>query len=175
MTSNATTKATRNKKVLSIVGLSLLGLLVGLGFLAFFSARWYIHTYGQMGFNAVLYTITSDLGGVEPELMLAYGLSAVLPTALCTAAVLLLFFFPYKQRLVLHLFKKKLRLFPLRRWLAVILCCLMIPALLLQAAVDVELIAYVEGISQMSTFFQDQYHDPDTTQITFPEQKRNLV
>ena len=33
--------------------------------LCFFSARWFVSIYGRIGFDAVLYTLSSSLGGVS--------------------------------------------------------------------------------------------------------------
>ena len=164
------------RQALGILGLCCLGLLLLVGFLCFFSAKWYVDTYGKMGFDSILYTLTASLGGLEPTLLLSYLLSGALPAVLCTALVLLFLFFPYRQRLVLVLLKKfRLRLFPLRRWLAGLLCLLLTCGLVLKAAVDSELIPYLQSLSRMSVIYQEEYRDPATTRITFPEEKRNLI
>ena len=62
------------------------------GFLSFFLAGWYRDTYGDLGFDSVLYTVFSDLGGVQAGLIQSLLLKAFLPAAACTVlAVGLLF------------------------------------------------------------------------------------
>lgn len=162
--------------VLRIIGCGLLCLLLFMGFLAFFSANWYVNTYGQMGFDSILYTLLADLTGVESDLIATFALESLVPAVLCAVFTGLFLFCPFKQRLVLILFQKvKIRLFPLRRWLSCILCILLALGLMLKAAADTELVGYLEHLSKMSTLYQDAYRDPAATTVTFPETKRNLI
>ena len=54
-------------------------LLLLVSFLVFFAARWYRNTYGNLGFDSILYTVFSDLGGVQSGLILDFGLKGLLP------------------------------------------------------------------------------------------------
>ena len=72
-------------------------LFSALSFLCFFAALWYVSVYGRLGFDSVLYTLTSDLGGVQSGLIVQFLLCAALPAVLCTAAVGFLLFFPWKK------------------------------------------------------------------------------
>lgn len=172
----AKTKTKAGKKSLAVAGISLLCLLLLIGFLAFFSARWYVNTYGQMGFDSILYTLLSDLTGLESDLLADFACQSIFPTVLCTILAAMLLFLPPKKQLTLILFEKiQIRLFPLRKSVACTVSLLLSFGLLLQAAADAELLGYLEQLSQMSTLYQDEYRDPATTSITFPEQKRNLI
>ena len=44
-------------------------LLLFLGGICYFSARWYTYLYGDMGFNSVLVTLLSGVNGVESTIM----------------------------------------------------------------------------------------------------------
>ena len=115
----------------------LLSALVLLSFLAFFSAKWYISTYGQLGFDSILYTLLSDLNGLEPELITSFILKSLIPTLVCSTLISLLCYYPSKKKLMLVLFKKiKLRLFPIKRGRAFILCLPLALLLIAKAAVD---------------------------------------
>lgn len=170
------TPAKASKKGAGIVGIVLLCLLLLIGFLAFFSAKWYIDTYGQMGFDSILYTLLSDLTGVESDLIANFAYKSIIPAALCTVFAGFVLFYPLKQQLVLILFEKiRICLFPLRRSIACIFSLLLSAGLILQAAADTELLGYLRHLSQMSTIYQDEYRDPATTAVAFPEEKRNLI
>ena len=43
------------------------------------------------------------------------------------------------------------------------------------ASVTVDLPGYIYYVSQQSTIYQDEYVDPMKAEITFPEEKRNLI
>ena len=151
-------------------------LSVLVSFVALYSAKWYASVYGQMGFDAILYILTADLKGVDEGLVSSY-LWSVLPKTLgWTALVGILLFVRTKKEIVLTLFQKlRIRLFPagwLLRWLLVLALC---SGLLLSAARISELDKYIQNLRALSTVYEDEYRDPKTTNITFPEKKRNLV
>ena len=56
-----------------------------LGFLCFFSGRWYVTSFGRLGFDSVLYTLTGGLGGVQSGQVSGYLLNGLLPSVLLTA------------------------------------------------------------------------------------------
>ena len=60
----------------------LLCLLILIGYLCFFSGRWYVRVYGRIGFDSVLYTLTASLGGVQKGLISDYLLTGALPALL---------------------------------------------------------------------------------------------
>ena len=53
---------TAKKKKLSFLGIGplqiLAMLLMAVGFLCFFAGRWYLETYGELGFDSILYRKT---------------------------------------------------------------------------------------------------------------------
>ena len=55
------------------------------------------------------------------------------------------------------------------------LSCLLLALSVLFFAVQMDVLAYAERQAEESDFIQDHYVDPATANITFPEQKRNLV
>ena len=52
------TKKKAGKTIAAIVGT----LLIFLGSLAHYSAKWYISTYGDVGFDSILFTLFGGLG-----------------------------------------------------------------------------------------------------------------
>ena len=61
-----------------------LAALLAVACLCFFAALWYRNTYGDLGFDSVLYTVFSDLGGVQSGLILDLALKAFLPAGVLT-------------------------------------------------------------------------------------------
>lgn len=154
----------------------LLSLLILLGFVCFFAAKWYVDVYGRLGFDSILYTLLSNLNGVQPGLIRSYLKGGLCPALLCTALTCFVLFFRAKRRIIMMLFRKlRVRLFPLSHPVSVLVSLVLSFSLILSAAINVELISYLKAISQFSTIYQQEYRDPATTQITFPEEKRNLV
>ena len=127
----------------------------------FFSARWYINTYGDLGFDSILYTVFSDLGGVQSGLILDFCLKAALPAALCTLGGVLVLSQPERSRTHHYL----------TRSVAIVMSLLMIA----DAAFGVGLPKYISGLLNTSRLFEQYYVPPTENTITFPEEKRNLI
>ena len=75
----------------------LLCLLILIGYLCFFSGRWYVRVYGRIGFDSVLYTLTGGLGGMSKELLVSFLTGAILPAVLCCALLCCGLFLPWKR------------------------------------------------------------------------------
>ena len=152
------TKLRRPISILTAVGLTC---LLFVSFLCFFAARWFVTVYGRIGFDSILFTLQSSMDGVQSDLVRSFLLRAALPCAVCTAlscAILLL-----------------LRQLPVRGLVSILGSVVLALGLTVYAAVDVELTDYIWNILNRSELYEDEYVDPDTVRITFPEKKRNLV
>ena len=145
-------------------GIYICGALLLVSFLCFFAARWFLSVYGQIGFDAVLFTLRSSLGGVELELVLSFLFLGMLPALLLGIVTNLLLFG-----------KKRLKFFRFRSGASVVLSLVLSVTLLCSAAIAVELDDHIYDALVESELFENHYVDPDTVEITFPEEKRNLV
>ena len=175
MDRNKTTQNVKtNKSRFGISGV-LYTLLLFVGFLCFFSAKWYVDTYGRIGFDSILFTLFSDLSGVQSDLIERYLIGAALPCVLSTVAVSFLLFFPWRKKLGVLIQGKKIQLFPLSRLLSGILAAVLSLSLIIHAAFNVQLVEHVINLMQESELYEDRYVDPNSVSITFPEQKRNLI
>ena len=143
--------------------------LLFIGSLCFFSGRFYVTTFGRLGFDSVLYTLTSGLGGVQSGQISRYLLLGFLPAVFFTGAVIWLLQRPWGRKQGKYETRSPSR---------VVLCwCSLILSLGMTvfAAFDVELVAYMLHQNADSGIYKAMYADPDTTGITFPEEKRNLI
>lgn len=164
-------KVKPGRSVARVFGIILLSLLMLVAFLGFFAAWWYVRVYGRIGFDSVLFTLTGGLGGVSETLIYDFLLKGALPALLCTLVLCVLLFWEGKPKIVL----RNVQLFPVKRNLAAAIACLLSLALLVHAAFNVELVEYVIHSNQQSELYQDEYRDPKEVNITFPEEKRNLI
>ncbi len=145
-----------------IVANSALILFLGIAFLCFFSAIWFVKVYGRLGFDAVLSTLTGGLGGVQNGLVVSYLSGSILPAVLCTAGLGFFLFFSWKK-------------LPLGWWLRITLCLALSLSAIIYAAFHVEMVDYIIARFQNSVLYETQYRDPSIVPITFPEKKRNLI
>ena len=158
---------TKRKSRPSVVNM-LCAVALFLAYLCFFSGRFYVATFGRLGFDSVLYTLSASLGGVQSGLITRWLLLGFLPAALLSfVSFVLLFFLPSKKGKYEQTGKGK----ALSRWCALLLSL----CLSLFTAYDVELLEYLSNQNADTDLYEKHYKDPDTVNITFPDQKRNLI
>ena len=139
------------------------------GSLCFFSGRFYVSTFGRLGFDSVLYTLSAGLGGVQSGQITRYILLGFLPAVFFTVLVCWLIHQPWLRSK--GKYASVARPHPLILW-----CCVLLAlGMAAFAAFDVELVAYVFHQNADSGIYKAAYVDPDQTRITFPEEKRNLI
>jgi len=104
-----------------------------------------------------------------------------LPFAATGMAVILFFWLPYlapHTDLVLQLWagrrQQEFRLKP-PRWVPVLLSVLLLAGSLLSLALAVRLPQYLARKAHDSTLYAEEYYDPQSQGISFPEKKRNLI
>lgn len=157
----------KKRSLFSTILASLGILLVFLSFLLFFSANWYIKTYGELGFGAILSTLFGNMTGVDKGLVRDYLQSALVPSVILTPIIIFILFFLPK-------FAKGLGKFLNKKTASVISAVLSL-GLLGSAAATSGLFEYLGNLSYETTIYEDEYVDSASVNITFPEQKRNLV
>ena len=158
---------TKRKSRPSVVNM-LCAVALFLAYLCFFSGRFYVATFGRLGFDSVLYTLSASLGGVQSGQVTRWLLQGFLPAALLSfGSFALLFFLPTKK----GKYEKTGKSRALSRWCALLLAL----SLALFTAYDVELLEYLSNQNADTDLYEKHYKDPDTVNITFPDQKRNLI
>lgn len=165
-----TTKKKRSGRLSPIAAGLLCGLILFCFALAFLT-RWYMLTYGSTGFDSILFTLTSDLSGTEPELIrsaLTYVSSRTL--FLGVGACVVLFWRPKRS-----ITFKGFTLYPFPKAFSVAAALAVCLVLLGYAAITSGFHLYVKDQLFSSNFYAEEYVDPDQVEITFPEEKRNLV
>lgn len=140
-----------------------------LAFLCFFSARWFVSVYGRIGFDSILFTLTSSLGGVQSGLISDYLLKALLPSLLCTTLTGVFLIFHPRRKQAKYLSGS------VRKRLPLTVPVFLSLGLMVFAAFDVELVDYLLNQRADTDLYESEYVDPDTVQIDFPDEKRNLV
>lgn len=161
---------TRQAQKAPLLGPVLCTALNFIAFLCFFSARWFVNVYGRIGFDSILYTLKSSLGGVQSGLIMQYLLKALLPCLICTFICFFLFF-------LLPRISKKLKAATANNHkpVSTLLSILLSVFLILFAAFDAQFVDYVIAQFTESELYEDHYADPDAVNILFPEEKRNLI
>ena len=168
-------KTKKNSLPNKIAGL-LTVILIVCGVVLYASANWCYGRYGNIGFDAILFTLFSDLHGVESGLVTNYIWDTLLPALLTALPILLVLLYRPSNSVYLdYKNKKRIRLYPLSRGTAVIISLIMCGALLWQASGLVGMKQYVKDSLTDNHFFEQEYVYPDKTELVFPDEKRNLI
>ncbi len=164
------------KTVLKITASVLRGVFLFFGVLCFSSATWYIRTYGNTGFDSILFTLTSGVTGANSGLINSYLLGGLLPAVLIFLVLQVVLFFPWNDiALKIKLRGKPRQLYPFPRWLSTTVSLILSLTLFISAGQQVSLFNYLYNLLRTSNLYEDFYQDPGTANITFPEEKRNLI
>lgn len=163
------------KKSLKVFTSSLISILIFLCFLILNSAIWYIQKYGDVGFESIMFTLFSDNTGVDSGIIKSYLINVLPKTSLFVVLVYFIIFLKSKFKIFIKIKKFKLTLYPFNKITASILSIVLCVVLLLSAAYNVRLFEYIDDKMNPSMFYEENYVDPEKVNITFPEEKRNLV
>lgn len=157
----------KNKKVSKVIITVFSALFLFLGLITFFSAKWYLKIYGNVGFDSVLYTLSVSFEGVEGGLVIKYLTGAFLPAVLVFLPLFFVLFPPIKR---------KFKFYPINKWISLILSFSLCFGLVYSSANEAGAIEYISAMgTETSAFIEENYVNPENVKITFPENKRNLI
>lgn len=169
-----------NKK-LKTAGAILFQLFLFFLFLLTLSLLWAQNNYGNIGLDEIVFTLNMPLEGTAPVFINSYILTALCPALLLFAAELVLLYYPSRNAYSLAVsFRKKLwrlQIFPLRfpAPLWALLAVLWIAGIFVSADRSFGLFDWIGNQIHQSRLIEDEYVDPKSVEITFPEKKRNLI
>ncbi|MGN0364142.1 MAG: LTA synthase family protein [Bilifractor sp.] len=153
-------------KIPKLIFVILALILLGLGLLVLFAKLWAHRTWPGLTMDELVFHLTRPIEGTGGGIFQSLALQVFLPVACIeagavTAAVLLRKKRPQVLRMVL----------PLES----IAACLMIVFSVITFCKETDLMAYVAAQQSDSDFIENNYTDPATAALKFPEKKRNLI
>lgn len=158
-------KNTKDKKWLKITGAVCSFIIITVAVLICFSIKWMFDTWTNLSMEELVYHLTAPLEGTNEEMIWQYIRVCVVPTVLIMAGISALVVFGRK--------KEK----PYWRVIAgaVVISVLAQTCSVYGAWKKLDIGGYMANQGEVSTFIDDNYVDPRSVEITFPEQKRNLI
>ena len=160
------TKDTQSKqkaphiKVFITIGKILFFIFFFLCILISLSILWMFRTWAGLNINELMFQIQSPVTGTDPDIIRSYILTCFVVSFIILGIVIFL-----------HRMIKKDIIYLLSFLLGVIGASLSIKYMWNR----LEISEYIQNQSTYSKFIDDNYIDPKTTEITFPEKKRNLI
>ena len=152
------------------IGLILLGVFVLASLLLFVTERWLFHTWASLDMDEIIFHLNSSIQGTNPEMIRTYLLNYASFALL--AFLFFLFTLQFSRR------RQFLRTSIVFIWIAISLALLEFA--FYDADRQVGLREHFAGDvladrEETGDFIYDNYADPETVELRFPEKKRNLI
>ncbi|MBP3300222.1 MAG: LTA synthase family protein [Clostridia bacterium] len=167
---------TRKKsgKASAIIVFTVSGLLITLGFLMLFSAIWFTTNFNTaVGLDAVIFTLLAGVEEADPELINSYILDAAVTTVLCSA-VLIAAILVIPKLIQNEKFRTRFTA-KVHKLSALGLAAVLFLSLFLFSGIHVDLFSFIAARLDTSVLFDERYVHPNDVEISFPEEKRNLI
>ncbi|MDD3186993.1 MAG: LTA synthase family protein [Bacilli bacterium] len=146
-----------------------------------FLVRWALTTFGKQPVDSMLFTLFNSFSDSSTTMLNNFYKHCLIPaTIIYIIIMLILFFNPLKLEIKAELKKlneKKYTLFPFiyikKFFFAINIVTLVIIGYI--SADQFGITDYIVAQATSSDFIEANYADPETTEIIFPSQKRNLI
>lgn len=151
------------------------------------SAQWFQNEWGIVSFATVVYQLSTPLAGTESGIIVSYC-TKVLPLTLRRVILVVLFYYLFMRifsvidvKFNVKVFFKEFTVTLGKRFYVWGKCLfwLLLTGISVweigMKVVELGVDEFVSDVMQRSTIFEDYYVHPDDVEITFPEQKRNLI
>ncbi|MBE7016013.1 MAG: LTA synthase family protein [Ruminococcaceae bacterium] len=131
----------------------------------FSATKWYLRTYGATGFDSILFTLFSNLKGVDSQIVTDFIHDALVPAVIFTTIYTILFFIPFSNW----------RCYGIKKKYEITLTLILAIILTIIAGNESNFFNYMHKISHQTHIYEERYVDPHSVKIDFPEEKRNLI
>ncbi len=154
----------RAGRVINII-LTVLAVFLGTAaMLIYRSANWAMETWNDLSMEEIAYQMKTSVDGAG-EMVGLYIRQCVIITVIVLIALIVIFVLLRRKKMITHI---------LRAVIAVI-SIIVIIVTYRQFDTEVGVTDYLENQDTYSSFIDDNYADPSEVELTFPEEKRNLI
>lgn len=151
-------------------------ILIFLGFTVFWAVKWYIDVYGDVGIDAMLFTLFTNKKGTQTDIIMSYVRRGLVPTLISGIIVSCVALLKTKKRIELRVRDKyTVGLYPFTKIESIFFSLVLVLVLFSYSGNKVGFIQYVKYALTQSTIYEDEYVNPSETVIAFPEKKQNLI
>lgn len=149
-------------QVLKKTGIVAQYVIVFLAILITSSIRWMFRTWTSLNMNELMFHLQSPVEGTDTGIIKSYIVSCLLVSVVLTAVLIFLYIkIKNRRRIVLGISLG---------------CMICIAAVTIRYMWErLGITAYAKNQTTSSRFIEDNYVDPNSVSLTFPEKKRNLI
>lgn len=169
------------RKGWEIAATILSGILVLLGVLLYTASGWLMDNFGLLTWPEIIFHLTVPLKGANPDYIWTFIRYCLCPAVLLTAFYLVFIFWRYRYAVCFHinLARKKDGIFRCssrcRRRYSPLIGLLVLALGIAQINSVLGLRGLYTYLFKSSAFIEQNYVDPEDVQLTFPDEKRNLI
>lgn len=150
--------------------------IITLAVVLLWAAKWYLDEFGDVGFDAILFTLFANQTGVDMDIIYSYLKLGLVPAIITSVVIWIPVLYRSKFKYVLTVKnEKKFRIYPFSKRTSLLVSLLICIVLVFNAAGLVGLDKYISNMLHSTTLYEDYYVAPDSVNIEFPEVKRNLI
>ena len=159
-----------------IVLIILSAILILLGSITLISSIWYVLTFGNVGFSAIVFTLLTSKSSAEAGIVWSYLWKAFLPSLVLAVLLFwLLWYRPKKKKSTEKTKNKTFAFYPFSTRVASVLSIVLSISMLITASFLVAFPQYIESNISKTEIYETEYFDPENVRIVFPQKKRNII
>ena len=152
-------------KIISITCAVLTVIFAALSVLIYRSINWMLNTWSNLSMEELVFHLKAPLEGTNSSMIINYITYCVILTVFVAVLLAVAFVWLRKKRNAYYI-----------TMAVTFVCSLTLGFFSVRHAWDtLDVAAYTNNQSTYSTFIDDNYVDPSTVNLAFPEQKRNLI
>ena len=150
--------------------------LIFISILIIFSSIWLEETFGLIDIDKLIFHLMVPLEGSSHEMIISYLKSPLLKSIIIYTLVILILNYNYKYiiKFKIDFFKKKIVLNGLNLFKVFFTFIIFIFSISFFIK-KFEVLTYIKSLNTYSSFIEDNYVEPENTNISFPNRKRNLI
>lgn len=163
------------KKIIYILFL----LLLLLNLFIYFGMNWVVKNVGVLSVDEVIFHLKVPLQGTSHNMINDFIYNGIVPTVVTFIIIIIIFQRRYKCKSIftIKIFQKRIEtsLKDIVKIFGLIICLFILVVQFVDIDKKFKVIKYINKQQQNSKFIEENYVDPKSIKITFPDKKRNLV
>lgn len=150
---------------LRVIGVLLVAVIGALCTCVFLSAKWMLKTWNGLTMDELMFHINSPVEGTNSDLIVSWIVSCGIATVVVAIVIIALYIILRKSPLAKRI----------ETYVIFLVSAAMVTFTLLNVSDTLSVTDYVENKQTYSSFIDEHYVDPASVEISFPDQKRNLI
>lgn len=151
--------------LLRVIGVLLVAIIGALCTCVFLSAKWMLKTWDGLTMDELMFHINSPVEGTNSDLIVSWVVSCGVATIVVAIVIIALYIILRKHPLAKRI----------ETYVIFLASAAMVTFTVLNVSDSLSVTEYVENQQTYSSFIDEHYVDPASVEITFPEEKRNLI